>query len=95
MPASRSREGLNRTVAAMDVLYIAASGQADPTRASIPWHLAVNGSIESGQSPGILLAGDASEVLKAGIRDGLEGVGLPRMSDLQDKARAHNLPVFV
>jgi len=79
----------------MDVLYIAASGTADPTRASIPWHLAVNGSIESGQSLGILLAGDASEVLKPEVRDALEGLGLPRMSDLQDKARAHNVPVFV
>ena len=79
----------------MDVLYIAASGRSDPTRASIPWHLAVNGSTEAGHSAGILLAGDASEVLKAEIRSTLEGVGLPPLRDLIVKAVEHAVPVFV
>ncbi|MDQ3738005.1 MAG: hypothetical protein M3337_02415 [Actinomycetota bacterium] len=79
----------------MDVLYVAASGLSDPTRASIPWHLAVNGSFEAGQSTGILLAGDASEVLRADVRDGLEGVGIPPMTELMAKARDHEIPVFV
>jgi hypothetical protein len=38
----------------MDVLYIASSGPSDPTRASIPFHLAVNGSIEIGHQVGIV-----------------------------------------
>ena len=79
----------------MDVLYIAASGSSDPTRASIPWHLAVNGSLEAGQSTGILLAGDASEVLKADLGDQLEGVGIPPLRELIVKARDTQLPVFV
>ncbi len=79
----------------MEVLYVAASGLSDPTRASIPWHLAVNGSFEAGQSTGILLAGDASEVLRADVRDGLEGVGIPPMTELMAKARDHEIPVFV
>jgi hypothetical protein len=32
----------------MRILYLASSGTSDPTRASIPLHLAVNGSIEIG-----------------------------------------------
>ena len=44
----------------MDVLYLAASGPSDPTRASIPWHLAVNGSVEAGQSTAVVLLGDAA-----------------------------------
>ncbi len=28
----------------MSVLYIAATGRADPVRAALPFHLAVNGS---------------------------------------------------
>lgn len=79
----------------MEVLYIAASGRSDPTRASIPWHLAVNGSFEAGQSTGILLAGDASEVLKAEVRDELEGVGIPPIRELIAKARDKEIPVFV
>jgi predicted peroxiredoxin len=79
----------------MDVLYIAASGQSDATRASIPWHLAVNGSFESGQSAGILLAGDATEVLKPDVADALEGLGIPPIRELMAKARDTGVPVFV
>jgi predicted peroxiredoxin len=79
----------------MRILYMAASGASDPTRASIPWHLAVNGSAEVGQSASIVLAGDASEMLKADARDSMEGVGLPPLRELVAKARQHEVPVFV
>ena len=79
----------------MEVLYIAASGQSNPTRASIPWHLAVNGSFEAGQSTGILLAGDATEVLKPDVGDALEGLGIPPIRELMAKARDKAIPVFV
>jgi len=79
----------------MDILYIAASGPADATRASIPWHLAVNGSLEAGQSTGILLLGDAAEVLVPQVRDAIEGLGIAPLRDLVTKARDTALPVFV
>jgi predicted peroxiredoxin len=79
----------------MDVLYIAASGSSDPTRASIPWHIAVNGSVAAGQDAGILLAGDATEVLRSNVRAVLVGVGVPPIDELITKARDHSLPVFV
>ncbi len=79
----------------MDVLYIAASGPSDPTRASIPWHLAVNGSFQADQSTGIVLAGDASEVLKPQVGDALEGLGIPPIRELMTKARDNEIPVFV
>ncbi len=79
----------------MDVLYVAASGSADPTRASIPWHLAVNGSLAVGQEVGIVLAGDATEVLKSSVRGGLAGVGVPPIDELIIKARDNKLPIFV
>ena len=79
----------------MDILYIAASGQSDATRASIPWHLAVNGSFEAGQSTGILLLGDAAEVLVPQVRDAIEGLGIAPLRDLLSKARDTSLPVFV
>lgn len=71
------------------------SGSSDPTRASIPLHLAVNGSVEVGHGVGVVLAGDATELLKRETRQSMEGVGLPPMRDLFDKARQHEIPIYV
>ena len=79
----------------MEVLYISSSGTADATRASIPWHLAVNGSIESGQTARVLLVGDAAEFVRADVRDRVEGVGLPPLRDLVSKAVDRGVPVHV
>ena len=79
----------------MRILYVAASGSSDATRASIPLHLAVNGSVEAGQSAEILLAGDATELLSAETRETLEGLGLPPVRELLAKAREHEVPVYV
>ena len=79
----------------MDVLYLAASGSADPTRASIPWHLAVNGSVAAEQEAAIFLLGDGSEVLLASVRAELVGVGVPPIDELINKARDHKVPIFV
>lgn len=79
----------------MRILYMATSGSGDPTRASIPFHLAVNGSFEVGQHAGVVLAGDAAELVKAGVRDGVEGVGLPPMRELVEKLTRHAIPVYV
>jgi predicted peroxiredoxin len=74
---------------------MATSGRADPTRASIPLHLAVNGSLEVGHTVGIVLAGDAAELVKADAREQLEGVGLPPARDLFAKVRQYEVPVYV
>jgi predicted peroxiredoxin len=79
----------------MRILYLATSGAADPTRASIPLHLAVNGSLEVGHDVGIVLAGDAAEFVKSELRERLEGVGLPPVRELFAKARQHAIPVYV
>ncbi len=79
----------------MQILYVASAGPSDPTRASIPLHLAVNGSVEAGQQAGIVLAGDAAELLKADVRERLEGVGLPPARELFAKARDHEVPVYI
>ena len=79
----------------MRTLYMLTSGSADPTRASVPLHLAVNGSLEVGHTVGIVLAGDATELLKANVRQELEGLGVPPMRDLLAKVREHQVPVYV
>lgn len=79
----------------MRTLYMTISGSSDPTRASIPLHLAVNGSLEVGHTVGIVLAGDAAELVKADVRERLEGVGVPPVRELIAKARQHEVPVYV
>jgi predicted peroxiredoxin len=79
----------------MQMLYMATAGTSDPTRASIPLHLAVNGSLEVGHEVGLVLAGDATELLDTAVRDTLEGVGVPPVRDLLAKARQHGVPVYV
>ena len=74
---------------------MATGGSSDATRASIPLHLAVNGSVEVGHTVGVVLAGDATELLKREVRASLEGVGLPPIRELFDKARQHELTVYV
>ena len=79
----------------MRILYLAASGSSDPTRASIPLHLAVNGSVEVGHEVGVVLAGDATELLRASVLESLEGLGVPKAADLFLKAREHEVPIYV
>ena len=79
----------------MQILYFATAGPSDATRASIPLHLAVNGSVEVGQQAGIVLAGDATELMKADVRERMEGVGLPPARELFAKARDHEVPVYI
>jgi predicted peroxiredoxin len=79
----------------VEILYISTNGSADATKASIPWHLAVNGSVEIGQTARIVLAGDAAEIVKVDVRESLEGLGVPPLRDLVAKARANGVPIHV
>ena len=79
----------------MKVLYLATAGSADPTRASIPLHLAANGSVEVGQDVGLVLGGDATEMVLAHFRESIEGLGLPPVRELFAKLREHAVPVYV
>lgn len=79
----------------MKITYFVSSGTADPTRASIPLHLAANGSLEVGQDTSIVLAGDATELLLGDNANQIEGVGVPPLRDLLNKLRDHEVPVYV
>jgi predicted peroxiredoxin len=81
--------------ATMKITYFGSAGTSDPTRASIPLHLAANGSVEIGQETTIILGGDAADLLIADNAQRLEGVGLPPARELLAKLREHEVPVFV
>jgi predicted peroxiredoxin len=73
----------------MRITYFVSAGTGDPTRASIPLHLAANGSVEVGQETAIILGGDAAELLVGDNAQTLERVGLPPMRELLAKLRDH------
>ena len=79
----------------MRFVYVMTAGTGDATRASVPLHLAANGSVEVGQDASIVVAGDAAEVLLGDTADTLEGVGDPPLRDLLGKLRKHEVPVYV
>jgi predicted peroxiredoxin len=79
----------------MKITYFVSAGTADPTRVSIPLHLAANGSVEVGQEAAIVLGGDATELLLGDAAERVEGIGVPPLRELLAKLREHQVPVFV
>ena len=79
----------------MRFFYMVTSGTADPTKASLPLHLAANGSVEVGHDVAVLLAGDATEMLLGDNVDQMQGVGVPPVRELLAKLRDHSVPVYV
>jgi predicted peroxiredoxin len=79
----------------MKVLYLATAGSADPTRASIPLHIAANGSAETGQECAVVIAGDATELVSQATAERVEGVGVPPARELLQKLVDNQVPVYV
>jgi predicted peroxiredoxin len=79
----------------MRVLYLSTTGANDPTKASIPLHIAANGSVEAGQECAVVLAGDAVELVSRETAEGVEGVGIPPARELFQKLRDNAVPVYI
>jgi predicted peroxiredoxin len=79
----------------MKVLYLATTGAGDPTKASLPLHIAANGSIDAGQECAVVLAGDATELVSRQTADSVEGVGIPPARELFQKLLDNEVPVYV
>jgi predicted peroxiredoxin len=79
----------------MKVLYLTTTGAGDPTKASIPLHIAANGSVEVGQECAVVLAGDATELISREAADRVEGVGVPPLGELVRKLLDNEVPVYV
>lgn len=79
----------------MKILYLASAGALDPTRASIPLHLAANGSVAEGQDCAVVLVGDATELVSREKAERVEGVGIPPAEELLLKLIDNQVPVYV
>jgi predicted peroxiredoxin len=79
----------------MKFTYIVTKGASDATLASIPLHLAANGSIEVGHDVSVVFAGDGTDVVVGDNAASMEGVGVPPVRDLLAKLKDHRVPVYV
>jgi predicted peroxiredoxin len=79
----------------MKVLYLATTGSGDPTKASMPLHIAANGSVEAGQDCAVVLAGDATELVSRETAEQIEGIGVPPVRELLQKLLDNEVPVYV
>ncbi len=79
----------------MGLVYIVTKGVEDPTLASVPLHIAANGSLEIGQEVSVVLAGDGTDLVIGDNAQRMEGVGVPPMRELLSKLKEHEVPVHV
>ncbi|CAN5781738.1 hypothetical protein BH23ACT11_BH23ACT11_28320 [soil metagenome] len=79
----------------MKFVYIVSKGTDDATLASVPLHIAANGSLEVGHEVAVVLAGDATDLVVANNVDQVEGLGVPPARDLFAKLREHEVPLYV
>ncbi len=77
------------------LLIISATGAGDPTRASLPFHIAVNGAAASGFESDVALAGDATELLKTDVAAGVKGVGVAPLAELIAACRLKGVRFYV
>jgi len=77
------------------LLIVTSTGPEDPTRASIPFHIAVNGAKPHGTQVAIALAGDAAELVKPDIIANVVGLGIPPLRELLDKCLEQDVPFYV
>lgn len=76
------------------VLYSSTYGSDDPTRASLPFHMAL-GAVEAGHEPEIALIGEATYLMKDSVAETVQGIGMPSLRDLLAGAIEHNIPIHV
>jgi hypothetical protein len=92
---SAGSKGIGKKEDRMRLLYVVTKGMDDPTLASVPLHIAANGSIDIGQEVAVVLAGDATELVIEDNMQRLEGVGVPPARELLGKLKEHEVPVYV
>jgi predicted peroxiredoxin len=76
------------------LFYFGTHGFENPTKATMPFHLA-NGAREAGFTAQIALGGEAAMVIKDGIAAEIHGVGIPPLAGLIATLAAHDVPIYV
>jgi predicted peroxiredoxin len=69
-------------------------GSNDPTKATIPFHLA-RGAQQAGIQVRVVLAGDSTELIRAGVAQTVQGNGVPPLKEVLDYARDNDIKIHV
>jgi predicted peroxiredoxin len=69
-------------------------GTNDPTKATIPFHLA-RGAKQTGVDVRIVLAGDSTDLIRSGVAGTVRGNGVPPLDEVLDFARENKIPIHV
>ncbi|MEO8744917.1 MAG: hypothetical protein ABI334_00300 [Candidatus Dormiibacterota bacterium] len=77
------------------LLIVTAAGPEDPTRASVPFHIAVNGARPAGVEVAVALAGGAAELIKPDVIANVLGLGIPPLRELLDKCLEKDVRLYV
>jgi len=93
--APLGQKGSEKKENEMRLLYIVTKGMDDLTLASVPLHIAANGSLDIGQEVLVVLAGDATDLVIEDNMQRIEGVGVPPARELLGKLKEHEVPVYV
>ena len=76
------------------ILYLGTHGTDDPTRASMPFHMAL-GAVEGGHAAEINLAGDAVGCIPDKIIESIKGVGMPSLKGLMENILNEKVPIYI
>jgi len=78
-----------------EVLTISTTwGTNDPTKATIPFHLA-RGAKQAGVDVRVILAGDSTDLIRSGIAGTIHGKGVPPLTEVLDFARENKIGIHV
>ena len=77
------------------LLYVGTHGPDDPTKACIPFHLAVNGAAEAGIDAEINLVGDAAVLIQDRYIESVTPLGLPPLRELMEKIREKGIRIYI
>ena len=76
------------------ILYLGTHGTDDPTRASMPFHMAL-GAVEGGHVAEINLAGDAVVCIQDKIIESIKAVGMPSLKELMENILNEKVPIYI
>ncbi len=75
------------------ILYVGTAGSDDPTRAGLPFNLAM-GALDASHQPEIFLAGEAVYLMKDSVMSAVMPVAMAPLKEMVDGLVAQRVSVF-
>ncbi|MBI4236270.1 MAG: DsrE family protein [Chloroflexi bacterium] len=76
------------------LLFVGTYGIDNPTHATFPF-VAVSGAIDAGHQVALVLTGDATLLIRDSLAKTVQGVGMPPLQGLLEKAVKNSVPIYL